>query len=219
MVTGVVHSSRPRAAILVGLPAFVLLLAAPVPRALAQQCLGRPIEAGEQAIAARLDLDELRIVAAEYSGAARAVAWSAIAGVAADQLIPPADFDLVLGGGSAWTSLHRAVCPAGSFWTSARGARRRTFARLGVGLGRRLGEERIGGAAFLFPHLRLVREDLEVQGEEIDDTRHEPWLDGGFSLRGERLWGMAVLGLQVGNYSPGEDIIDGSLRFAAGVAF
>jgi hypothetical protein len=30
---------------------------------------------------------------------------------------------------------------------------------------------------------------------------------------------MAVLGLQVGNYSPGEDIIDGSLRFASGVAF
>jgi hypothetical protein len=94
----------------VGVPTLLLLLAGSVPRALAQQCLGRPVEAGEQAIAARLDLDELSIVSAEYSGAAEAVAWSAIAGAAADELIPPGDFALALGGGSAWTSLHRAIC-------------------------------------------------------------------------------------------------------------
>jgi hypothetical protein len=135
----------------VGVPTLLLLLAGSVPRALAQQCLGRPVEAGEQAIAARLDLDELSIVSAEYSGAAEAVAWSAIAGAAADELIPPGDFALALGGGSAWTGLHRAICPAGSFWTSAQGSRRRTHAHLGVGLGRRLGEAAPGRRLPLSP--------------------------------------------------------------------
>ncbi|MGH7588324.1 MAG: hypothetical protein ACRELU_07020 [Gemmatimonadota bacterium] len=195
------------------------LLSGSVGEALAQQCLGRPTEAGEQAIAARLDLDEFTILSGEYSRAATAVAWSVAAGAAADELIPPGEIAFALGGEGSWTGLHRAICPAATFWTWADRDIRRTRVRIGVGLGRRLGEERIRGAAFLFPHVRIVRDDVEIQGEEIDDTRHEVWLDGGFSLRGERLWTMAVLGLQVGNSSPGEDVLDGSLRFAAGVAF
>ncbi|MGH7564700.1 MAG: hypothetical protein ACREK5_09805 [Gemmatimonadota bacterium] len=198
---------------------LVLLLAASVPQAFAQQCLGRTIEAREQTIAVRLDLDELEILSAEYSRVAEAVALSVMAGAATDELIPPRNVALAVGGGAAWLGLHRVFCPAGNFWTSEQDALRRTRFRLGVGLGRRLGEERIRGAAFLFPHVRIVRDDVDVLGGEVDDTRHELWLEGGFSLRGERLWGMTVLGLQVGNYSPGEDVIDGSLRFAAGVAF
>ncbi|MGH7566218.1 MAG: hypothetical protein ACREK2_05260 [Gemmatimonadota bacterium] len=180
--------------------------------ALGQQCLGRPLEPGEQAIAARIDLERLVTVSGEYSGAAEVLAWHALAGVAADELIPPGEFAPAFGGGLTWTGLHRALCPAASFLTSERPPAddQRTIVHIGVGVGRRLGEERIRGTAFLFPHLRLV-EDFE--------SRTEGWLEGGFSLRGERFWGMAVLGLQVGGYSPGEDVMDGSARFASGVAF
>ncbi|MGH7542645.1 MAG: hypothetical protein ACREK7_01790 [Gemmatimonadota bacterium] len=208
----------PRAASVVGLPALLLLAGSSV-EVLAQQCLGRPTGTGEQAIAARLDLDEISILSGEFSRVGKAVAWSVMAGAAAEELIPPQDLALALGGGAAWTGLHRALCPAGAFWTSEHDVLRRTRIRLGAGLGRRLGEEPIHGAAFLFPHVRIVRDDVDLRGEEVEDTRYEPWIDGGFSLRNERLWGMAVLGLQVGNYSPGEDVIDGSLRFAAAVAF
>ena len=195
-----------------GIVLTLLLLASPAQVAFSQQCLGRPLESGGHAIAARIDLEKLGTVSAEYSGVAEDLAWHGLAGVAADELIPPGEFGPAFGGGMAWTGLHRAFCPAASFQTSKRPPAddRRTIVHIGVGVGRRLGEERIRGTAFLFPHLRLV-EDFE--------SRTEGWIEGGFSLRGERFWGMAVLGLQVGGYSPGEDVMDGSARFATGVAF
>ncbi|MGH7556512.1 MAG: hypothetical protein ACREMD_01765 [Gemmatimonadota bacterium] len=220
-----VWDRTPPEAIRVG--ALLLLFASlSVVEARAQQCLGRPVESGEQALAVRLELEEVSMLLGEYSGVSGSFGWSAVAGAAGRELVPPQEIRLALGGGTAWTGLHRAFCPAISFRTWADDSpviegesTRQTRIGLGIGVGRRLGEDRIRGAAFLFPHLRIVREDLEFQGEEIDDSRGEWWIDGGFSLRGQRLWGMAILGLQFGGYSPGEDIIDGSLKFAAGVAF
>jgi hypothetical protein len=181
--------------------------------ALGQQCLGRPLESGEQAIAARIDLDRFVTVAAEYSRVGENVGWHALAGVAADELIPPGEFEPAFGGGLAWSGLHRVFCPAVSFHTFKRpaGDDRQTFVHIGVGMGRRLGEARVRGTAFLFPHFRLV--------DELETSRTEGWVEGGFALRGERFWGMAVLGVQVAGYSPGEDVMDGSLRFASGVIF
>lgn len=190
----------------------LLLIAGFADVALGQQCLGRPIDSGEQALAARIDLEKVVTLSAEYAGVSEVLAWSALAGAATDELIPPGDFVPAFGGGLAWSGLHRVACPAVSFLTSKRPPAddRRTLVHIGVGVGRRLGEEPMRAIAFLFPHLRLV-EDFE--------TRTEGWIEGGFSLRGERHWGMAAFGLQVAGYSPGEDVVDGSLRFATGVAF
>ena len=190
----------------------LLLLICSAQVALGQQCLGRPLESGEQAIAARIDLEEVVTLSAEYARVGEDVAWSAMAGAATNELIPPDEFVAAVGGGVAWTGLHRAACPAVSFRSSRRppGDDRRTLVHIGVGVGRRLGEAPMRGTAFLFPHLRLV-DDFE--------TRTEGWIEGGFSERGERFWGMAVLGIQVAGYSPGEDVMDGSVRFATGIAF
>lgn len=196
----------------------------------AQQCLGRPIEAGEHAVAVRVDRDRFGFLAGEYSGASTRLAWSGFVGGAAEELVPPGDFAPVLGAGVAYTGLDRAACPAVSAWTFSResdhflerpgdSSVRWTSVRVGIGIGRRLGEERIRGAGFLFPHLRRVRQDREIGDERADETRHEGWVEGGFSLRGERLWARATLGVQVGGYSPGEDVLDGSAGFAAGLAF
>lgn len=208
---------------------------APSP-AYAQQCLGRPIDPGEQATAARVDLDRFSSLTAEYSGVTDQFAWRGFAGGAADELVPPGDFSPVFGGGVALTGIHRAVCPAVSVWTTRRdhpgdSSTRWTVASLGIALGRRLGRDRLRGAAFVHPHLRFVREDSEFGeprsdetrqkfwAEGPDDTRHEFWVEGGFSLRGERLWGRGTLGLQVGGYSFSEDVLDGSLGFSMGMAF
>jgi hypothetical protein len=191
----------------------LLLIVGLANEAFGQQCLGRPLESGEQAIAARIDLDRFVTVSAEYSRVGENVAWHALAGVAADELIPPGEFETAFGGGLAWSGLHRVFCPSVSFHTFKRpaGDDRQTFVHIGVGMGRRLGEERVRGTGFLFPHLRLV--------DELEMSRTEGWVEGGFALRGERFWGLAVLGIQVAGYSPGEDVIDGSLRFETGLAF
>lgn len=151
-------------------------------------------------------------LSAEYARVGEDLAWSAMAGVATNELIPPDEFEPAIGGGAAWTGFHRAACPAITFraGTQPPGDEHRTLVHIGLGAGRRLGKDRIRGNAFVFPHLRLV-DDF--------DTRREGWVEGGFALRGERFWGMAVLGLQVAGYSPGEDVMDGSVRFASGVAF
>lgn len=198
---------------LAGLALTLLLLVGSAQVAYGQQCLGRPLESGEETIAARIDLDKFVTVSAEYSRVGENVGWHALGGVAADELIPPGEFEPAFGGGLAWSGLHRVFCPAVSFHTFKRpaGDDRQTFVHIGVGMGRRLGEERVRGTAFLFPHLRLV--------DELETSRTEGWLEGGFALRGERFWGLAVLGVQVAGYSPGEDVMDGSVRFASGVVF
>lgn len=147
-----------------GCPTLVVIFAGWVGQASAQQCLGRPTEAGEQSMAVRLDLDEFTILSGEYSRAARAVAWSVAVGAAADELIPRETFAFALGGGGSWTRLHRVICPAFSFWTWADQDIRRTRVKVGAGVGRRLGEERIRGAAFLFPHVRIVRASSRWSG-------------------------------------------------------
>lgn len=205
------------------------LFALPTP-ARSQQCLGRPIEAGEHTAAVRVDLDRSAFLAGEYSGVSDRLAWSAFAGGATEELVPPGDFAPVFGAGVAYTGGHRAICPALSGWTFSRETEsfsersgnssfRRSSARVGIAIGRRLGEDRMRGAAFVFPHGRWLREDTEFGEHHSDEVRREWWVEGGFSLRGERLWGRATLGLQVGGYSPGEDTLDGSLGFSAGLAF
>lgn len=202
--------------------------------ATAQPCLGRPVDSGEHAVGARIDMDRAIVLAGEYSGASGRLAWSGFVGGAAEghstQGFVPA-----FGAGMAYTGIHRAICPAFDIWTHrpAEGAGfasgpgsitfsefRWTEARLGLGLGRRFGEDRrVRALAFVFPHARWFVRDVDAGGDRFDDTRREWWLEAGFSLRGERVWGRAAIGIQVADKFPGEDVVDSAFGFATGVAF
>jgi hypothetical protein len=95
--------------------AFAVLALLALPHATrAQTCLGLPLEAGGQSAGALVETETgYTLLAAQYAGSSRALAWRAHAG-GVMQDFPgsfPSELEPAVGGGLAWVGWSRAVCP------------------------------------------------------------------------------------------------------------
>jgi hypothetical protein len=172
----------------------------------AQPCIGLPLEAGDHALGALVETETgYTLIALQYAGSSRALAWRAHAGGVAPDFPAtfPGDFRPAIGGGLAWVGWSRAVCPTiGVEYFDEDpagvplepGDTDADVTTLDLGLGTSFSTpadslRRFGAIVYLVPRIRWVRRALTFGAVEETQTDRQLAFEAGITAVGRRLWG------------------------------
>jgi hypothetical protein len=174
-------------------------------QARAQPCLGLPLEAGMHAVGALVETETgYSLIAPQYAGSSRALAWRAHAGVVSPDFAGsfPGDFRPAVGAGLAWVGASRAICPTMGVeffdedpqgFSVEQGDSDADVTTVAIGLGTSFSTpadslRRFGAIVYLVPQVRWVRRALTFGEVEESETDRQLAFEAGVTAVGRRLW-------------------------------
>ncbi|HJR53599.1 MAG TPA: hypothetical protein VJ982_07770 [Gemmatimonadota bacterium] len=190
---------------LLGFPsAFLAAVLAAAP-AVAQPCVGLPVEAGEQAVGATIETETgYTLLAGSYAGSSRALAWRAHAGAVTEEFPGsfPGEFGPAAGAGLAWVGASRAFCPAVGVdyfdedpetFAVEPGDSDRDVTVLSLGWGAGFSTppdstRAFGAIVYVVPQVRWVRTARSFGEVEDSETDRQLAFEAGVTAFGRRLW-------------------------------
>jgi hypothetical protein len=193
--------------------------------ATAQDCLGLPIASRSHAIGARIEPlagsgREAWLIGGEYLHIRSRLVLGVHGGGIYEELIPPSEAVLGIGGTVAYLVRAQSICPAVSVtrwspdvesFSSVPGDSDLSslLFRMGVGLARASGDS-VRIVAWFYPHVTSTRTHSTFGDLESTEWEAEYLTDVGAAIGGGRFWGSGALRFQFAD-DPGEDIPFGAV--------
>lgn len=200
--------------------------------ALAQPCLGLPVDAGQHDAGALIETETgYTLIAARYAGSSRAFSWRAHAGGVSRDFPGsfPDDFGPAAGAGLAWVGASRAVCP--TFGVEFFDEDPEAFAMepgdsdrdvsivslgWGAGFSSPADSTRFAGAiVYVVPQIRWVRVASTFGDVESTETDRQLAFESGVTVTVRRFW--AGLGARVRYREDNDYPLDAVLLARGGV--
>jgi len=200
-----VNRARPAVVRPFGIPLGFLAAVLAAAPAVAQPCVGLPLDAGERAVGAAVETETgYNLLAGFYAGSSHALAWRAHAG-AVTRDFPgsfPDEFGPAVGAGLAWVGGSRVFCPAigvdyfdedpeGFAVEPGDSDRDVTILSLGWGAGFSTPPDSarsIGAIVYVVPQVRWVRTSRSFGEVEDSETDRQLAFEAGVTAFGRRLW-------------------------------